>query len=92
MNRKDTSEYLLHDFVSIGLIFFSYSLNLMHVGSIVMLVHDLPDIFVSSLKVVVGLYGLVPTVMNVLNLLFSWNFFRIYYLMYWIILVIYEEL
>jgi len=51
-HRRDFSEFMLHHLVTIGLILFSYSLNFLECGAIIMIICDTTDIFVSLLKLV----------------------------------------
>jgi hypothetical protein len=50
-NRADFLEYFLHHFMTITLVAFSYSMNFMPVGSVVMLLHDVTDAGMSICKV-----------------------------------------
>ena len=51
-HRKDFAEYILHHLVTLSLVLFSYSLNQLTLGSVIMLIHDLSDVFVSLFKLV----------------------------------------
>ena len=46
INDKKYFEYVLHHGLAFILIIFSYSINIMEIGSLVLLVHDFSDIFI----------------------------------------------
>jgi len=49
--RKDYTVMMAHHCVTLGLIFFSHSVSLMRVGSMIMLIHDISDIFLEAAKI-----------------------------------------
>jgi hypothetical protein len=51
--RSDFPEYFLHHLMTWSLIFFSYSLNMLPMGCIVMLVHDVTDLSVTLFKLTI---------------------------------------
>ena len=52
-SRSDFKEYFLHHLLTAALVFFSYILHFMPVGSAVMLCHDVTDLAVSLFKLTV---------------------------------------
>lgn len=56
--RSDFPEYFFHHLMTWSLIFFSYTLNMLPMGSIVMLVHDITDLTVTIFKLTVDIVPL----------------------------------
>lgn len=50
VRRKDWMESLLHHFVTLGLMYYSWYANFTRAGIIVMLLHDISDIFLEAAK------------------------------------------
>lgn len=50
VRRKDFTEQIIHHFATITLITFSYLANFIRVGSLVIILHDLSDIFLEAAK------------------------------------------
>lgn len=51
VQRKDFLEMFIHHLTTIFLIIFSYSCNLIRGGSLVLIVHDIADIFMEAAKI-----------------------------------------
>lgn len=90
-NRSDFPEYFLHHLMTWSLIFFSYSLNMLPMGSIVMLVHDVTDLTVTLFKLTVDVTHIIVQIITYVSLLTSWVYFRIWFFPCYIIYKLYEE-
>ena len=90
--RSDFPEYVLHHFLTFTLILFSYVLNYLPIGAVVMILHDVTDLGCSIFKLVVDI---TPTVVQVIGYLFMivpWVYFRLWFFPSHVILRIVEEL
>ncbi|XP_027699867.1 ceramide synthase 4-like [Vombatus ursinus] len=73
VKRKDFKEQIIHHFVTITLIFFSYSANFVHIGTLVLLLHDVSDIFMEACKMLI--YAQWSQARDIMFILFALVFF-----------------
>lgn len=88
IHRRDLSEFLLHHFVTVALVLFSYSMNFLPIGAVIMLIHDAPDLFLNVFRISMDVLSLKYAVIAYLLMIISWIYLRIYFFYYWIIRVI----
>jgi len=77
-DRRDFSEMFLHHIVTIVLILFSYTVNFLPVGSVIMLIMDFSDIFVAVFKMAVDVQDTIQNFFFFL-MLATWIYFRMYF-------------
>lgn len=51
VSRSDAAEMIAHHFITIFLIMFSYLVGLWRIGSVILLIHDVADVFLETAKV-----------------------------------------
>ncbi|XP_043833786.1 ceramide synthase 4-like [Dromiciops gliroides] len=73
VKRKDFKEQVIHHFVTITLILFSYSANFVHIGALVLLLHDVSDIFMEACKMLI--YAQWRQARDIMFILFALVFF-----------------
>uniref|UniRef100_A0A4X2MF62 Ceramide synthase 4 n=1 Tax=Vombatus ursinus TaxID=29139 RepID=A0A4X2MF62_VOMUR len=73
IDLPDFYGYVIHHFVTVTLIFYSYSANLVHIGVLVMLLHDVSDIFLETSKMIA--YAKWKQAQNIIFILFGLVFF-----------------
>lgn len=76
--RYDFSEHLLHHFVTIVLIGYSYILKKLPLGCVTMMVMDVSDIFVCLFKMTVDIHERLVFVTYVFMLI-GWVYFRLFF-------------
>lgn len=76
-HRNDFWEMMIHHFAAIALLAFSYLGDKVRIGTLVLIVHDVPDIFVYFTKVVVDISG-VAAAAGLTMMLVSWGYMRLY--------------
>ena len=75
--RSDFGEMFLHHFLTMCLIIFSYISNYVRVGSLVMFCHDIVEITVSPIKILVNMHKKDILIFSVyIGLLISWFYTR----------------
>ena len=78
-NRRDFPEYILHHIITMVLIVFSYSLNLLTLGSVLMLLTDTTDWFVCLFKLTVDITQRKVENTTYCLMLISWVYLRIWF-------------
>ncbi|XP_020833857.1 ceramide synthase 4-like [Phascolarctos cinereus] len=73
VKRKDFKEQVVHHFVTITLILFSYSANFVCIGALVLLLHDVSDIFMEACKMLI--YAQWSQARDIMFILFALVFF-----------------
>lgn len=76
--RRDFPEIMLHHFLTLVLILFSYSVNFMPMGAVVMLIHDVTDLVVSVFKLCVDICSHTVQFCVYGVMFVSWIYFRLY--------------
>lgn len=74
-----------------SLIFFSYSLNMTSLGSIVMLVHDVTDLTVTIFKLSIDITPIAIQATSYGIMLLSWVYFRLWFFPFYLIYHLYWE-
>lgn len=90
-NRRDFSEFMLHHLVTIGLIVFSYSMNFIEVGIIIMLICDTTDIFVGLFKILDTITNMKTALPLYMAMLISWGYLRVYFYPVHVVMAVYYE-
>eukprot|EP00056_Hartaetosiga_gracilis_P004602 m.76499 g.76499 ORF g.76499 m.76499 type:complete len:252 (-) comp11884_c3_seq1:138-893(-) len=73
-------EMHVHHYVTLALIIASYYYGYMRIGVVVTLLHDVPDISTTMIKLSMSINNIYATLFSLACLLSSWAFFRIYLL------------
>jgi len=91
VKRKDFWVMFLHHIATIFLIAFSYSINMLNIGAVIMVLHDFSDIFLETSKMIkyakfdqLAVYGFIS---------FGLSFFlaRIIYFPFWVLHSVYYD-
>jgi hypothetical protein len=77
--RKDFSEFMLHHLVTFALVIFSYSINCLPYGAVIMFIHYISDIFISTLRGFMDVVRIELSVFIYGWVILSWIYFRLYY-------------
>ncbi|KIH45596.1 Longevity-assurance protein, partial [Ancylostoma duodenale] len=85
VRRADFIQMMLHHGITIALLYVSWSMNMVRVGTLVLFVHDAADIFIEIAKIV--RYANWQTTLNVLFVIFIvvWTATRLVFYPFWII-------
>ena len=90
-SRIDFPEYFLHHFLTLTLILFSYSLNMITIGSIVMILHDVTDFGMSIFKMTVDITPFIVQVLGYACMCIPWIYLRLWFFPMHVISRIFEE-
>lgn len=82
--RRDFPEFFFHHLVTLSLIMFSYTLNFLPAGAVILLIHDLGDVVVSLFKLCADAYGTKITMGTFALVLVYWAYFRLFYFPYFL--------
>ncbi|CDW81302.1 lag1 longevity assurance [Stylonychia lemnae] len=77
--RLDFPEYVFHHIVTLALIVKSYSINYLPIGAIIMLLHDLSDIFLSIFKLCCDVLPMKIQMTSYFIMLTSWIYLRMWF-------------
>ena len=89
--RADFLEYFLHHLMTWALIHFSYTLNMIPVGAAIMLLHDLTDIPVTTIKLITDITNKYLEFSIFFVMLGSWCYFRLWFFPFKVIARMIEE-
>ena len=89
--RQDFPEYVLHHLMTWALIFFSYSCNMLPIGSAVMILHDITDLAVTLFKLTIDVTPIFVQASVYLSLVVSWVYFRLWFFPFHVIWRLQEE-
>ena len=92
-NKRDFSEMFLHHIVTLMLILFSYSVNFLPIGAVIMLIHDFTEIPLGIFRIVVETSSgfNYKMILSYLLCVGSWIYYRIYFFSWWCIRLLYED-
>jgi hypothetical protein len=87
IHRNDFIEMTLHHTCAILLVFFSYFMNFVRLGSLVLFLHDIADVWAYAVKAVVDTKYTAATLCAYAGLLVTWGYTRLYVLPVYVISV-----
>eukprot|EP00347_Sterkiella_histriomuscorum_P009355 403341532 len=90
-DRRDFPEYILHHIVTMSLILFSYSVNFLPIGGVIMIIHDLPDCLVCIYKITADVMGPKIQYSAAAAMFLSWIYFRLWFFPYQTIYMYYQQ-
>lgn len=89
--RYDFPEYILHHIFTLVLVLFSYSINFLPIGAVIMFVHDFTDTFVCICKLSSDVTSM-STEMTTFSMMFmSWIYYRLWFFPNFLIKNYYRE-
>jgi hypothetical protein len=89
--RRDFPEFFFHHLVTLSLVLFSYSINMLSAGAVILLTHDIGDVVVSFFKLCADTTTPRITIGSFILVLVYWAYFRLFYFPYFIIRRLYIE-
>ena len=81
---------VLHHITTLVLVLFSYSVNFLTVGAVIMLIMDFSDIFVAVFKMAVDVQDTIQNLFFFLMLV-TWTYFRMYFFPIYVLSDYYNE-
>lgn len=87
----DSSEKLVHHFLTLVLVLGSYSINYFPIGCVVLVLHDFSDFFIGMARSGMELSGSIMTLVFYFFFLSSWIWFRIYFFAFIVLPAFYSE-
>lgn len=85
-SRNSYGEFLLHDEATITLLLLSFLNNYLRMGAVILILHDISDIFSYSCKIVVDTKHIYLTLAAFIGLITSWIYTRLYIFPFHVIL------
>lgn len=78
-DRRDFPEYILHHLLTLVLVIFSYSLNFLTIGAVIMFITDVTDCIVSLFKITADVTKPHIEYSTFLLMLSSWVYLRMWF-------------
>ncbi len=75
--RRDFPEYVFHHLLTLILIMFSYCINFLPIGAVIMLLHDISDLCACIFKICVDTTGATVELSSFALMASTWGYFRI---------------